>query len=149
MADCPICAELLQQIDVAPCFDCGHSPEELGECIRGEHTYHEFEIWGSRIVLCDFCDADFGSYYPDYWGLPAGPLPDYPLVQVREIERPAIQRDLFCTSCRHRLAFLSFLTTQSRGPPWKHGLDSNDFQISSGASVPLFWLLGGITKKAK
>ncbi|AMU96973.1 hypothetical protein TP47_03775 [Xanthomonas citri pv. aurantifolii] len=108
MTSCPICSLQLQEIDVAPCFDCGHVPGELDECIHGEHEYHAFEIWGQEIVLCDFCDADFGSYFPDYWGLPAGPLPDYPLHLVRKAERPGIGRDLYCANCNHRLEFLLF-----------------------------------------
>jgi len=105
---CPLCAGSLELIEVAPCFDCGHSPDELGELARAEHEYHVFEIWGHEIVLCDFCDADFGSYYPEYWGLPAGPLPDYPLTLLRKVDNPEIGRDGYCPSCKHRLAFLLF-----------------------------------------
>ncbi len=108
MTNCPICLAQLQEIEVAPCFDCGHIHRELDECIRGEHEYHVFEIWGQEIVLCDFCDADFGSYSPDYWGLPEGPLPDYPLHLVRKVESPSIGRDLYCANCNHRLDFLLF-----------------------------------------
>ncbi len=105
---CPICAGALEIIEVAPCFDCGHSPGELVELARNEHEYHVLEIWGHEIVLCDFCDADFGSYFPDYWGLPSGPLPDYPLALRRKVIDPEIDRDWFCSACRHRLAFLLF-----------------------------------------
>lgn len=105
---CPICAGSLEMIDIAPCFDCGHSPSELGELVRGEHEYHVFEIWGHEIVLCDFCDADFGSYYPEYWGLPRGPFPDYLLALVRKVGNPEVGRDWFCPACKHRLAFLRF-----------------------------------------
>ncbi len=106
---CPICSSHLDSLKVAPCFDCGHDPSELDECEKGEHEYHVFSIWGQEIVLCDFCDADFGSYYPDYFGLPAGPLPDYPLELLRKVETPTNAEDLHCTKCRHRLAFLDFL----------------------------------------
>jgi hypothetical protein len=106
--DCPICGGVLEAIDVAPCYDCGHDPSELDECRRGEHTYHAFGIWSDEIVLCDFCAADFASYLPEYWGLPPGPLPGYPLERRHAIEEAAIGADLYCPKCRHRLAFLSF-----------------------------------------
>ena len=108
MTNCPICSLPLEAIDVAPCFDCGHAPHELGECTRGEHEYHVFELWETEIVLCDFCDADFGSYHPDYWGLPEGPLPEYPLQLVRKVDSPCIAKDFYCACCKHRLAFLMF-----------------------------------------
>ena len=111
MTDCPICSTQLQPIDTAPCFDCGHITRELGECRRGEHEYHVLELWGRKIVLCDFCDfcdADFESYGPEYWGLSERPLPDYPLHLVHKLDSPRIEQDLYCASCEHRLAFLLF-----------------------------------------
>jgi hypothetical protein len=107
---CPICSSQLESQAVAPCFDCGHSPSELGECERGEHEYHIFSIWGQEIALCDFCDADFGSYFPDYFSLPPGPLPDYPLELLHKIETPINTHDFYCPKCMHRLAFLNFLS---------------------------------------
>lgn len=108
-ACCPICADPLEERTVAPCFDCGHSPSEIGEFERGEHDYHVFSIWGQKLVLCDFCDADFGSYFPDYFGLPEGPHPNYPLQLICELEHPSLVKDLYCQRCKHRLEFLSFL----------------------------------------
>lgn len=108
MENCPICSNQLSLIDVAPCFDCGHRPHELEECAQGGHEYHVFELWERNIVLCDFCDADFGSYYPDYWGMPRDSPSDFPLHIVRKIEIPCIEQDLYCASCDHRLAFLLF-----------------------------------------
>jgi len=98
----------MQSIDVAPCFDCGHAPTEIEHFVQQQHEYHVFEVWGREIVLCDFCDADFGSYFPDYWGMPEGSLPDYPLQLIRKLDNPAIERDLYCANCKHRLAFLFF-----------------------------------------
>src|ERR1700704_1393575 len=66
---CPICYTALETREVAPCWDCGHLPNELAECAAGEHTYHEFRAFDSLpVVLCDFCDVDFGSYYASYFG---------------------------------------------------------------------------------
>lgn len=109
MADhCPICATSLTRIRVAPCFDCGHSSAELDELANDEHDYHVFRLWGLELVLCDFCDADFGSYYPDYWGLPGGFPMDYPLELVGKVEQPVAGEDGYCPQCKHRLAFLDF-----------------------------------------
>jgi hypothetical protein len=107
--NCPICSGELNEIHVAPCFDCGHAPDEIGECLRGEHEYHRFKLWGQSLVLCDFCDADFGSYYPDYFGLPGSLPQDYPLELAAKPESRAITTDMYCSSCKHRLAFLQFL----------------------------------------
>lgn len=106
---CPICSTRLEPRAVSPCFDCGHAPSELEECAQGAHRYYVYAIWGQEIVLCDFCDADFGSFYPDYFGLPAGPRQRYPLELVRRAEAPAVSRDLYCPHCKHRLAFLEFV----------------------------------------
>jgi hypothetical protein len=65
------------------------------------------------VVLCDFCDADFGSYYPDYLGLPGnvpGDYPDgYPLELVEKVEPKCQDVDSYCPVCKHRLMFLQFL----------------------------------------
>ncbi|MBB4132960.1 MULTISPECIES: hypothetical protein [unclassified Xanthomonas] len=108
MKNCPFCSSTLEAIDVAPCFDCGHATQELEHFSRKEHEYNVFELWDREIVLCDFCDADFGSYYPDYWGLPDGPLPIYPLTLLREVDNPSITQDFYCATCKHRLDFLMF-----------------------------------------
>lgn len=108
MTNCPICSKELQRIEVAPCFDCGHESIEREHFAQGQHEYHVFELWGQEIVLCDFCDADFGSYFPGYWGLPEGPHPEYPLHLVRYLDNPSIEQDLYCAPCKHRLAFLLF-----------------------------------------
>lgn len=106
---CPICSGELHEIQVAPCFDCGHATGEIEECARGEHEYHTFSLWDQRLVLCDFCDADFGSYYPDYFGLPESSPQDYPLELVEIVDSPSISTDLYCPLCKRRLAFLQFL----------------------------------------
>ena len=85
---CPICNENMKKKKVAPCFDCGHEESEISELINDEHEYHIFEVFGQEIVLCDFCDADFGSYYPDYFGM-SGEFPkDYPLELIKKLTHP-------------------------------------------------------------
>ncbi|QTF08962.1 hypothetical protein HC231_14370 [Brenneria izadpanahii] len=107
-SQCPICAGELRPIPVAPCFDCGHVRGELKECKRGEHEYNVWQLWGQELVLCDFCDADFDSYTPVYWGLADKQNGSYPLQWIRKVERPRISEDLYCPNCKHRLAFLLF-----------------------------------------
>ena len=113
-AACPVCMGPMQRIPVAPCHSCGHNPDEIGECERGEHEYHSFTLFGHPVVLCDFCDADFGSYYPSYLGLP-GEVPGdyplgYPLELVQKVEPACRGEDWYCESCRYRGDFLAFLS---------------------------------------
>lgn len=112
MQACPICSGVLESRLVAPCYDCGHVEGELIELANQEHIYREYNVFGSRIVLCDFCDADFGSYYPSYFGLPdlGETIGTDDLELIKELNPPpeAIH-DGYCIECRHRLAFLKFL----------------------------------------
>lgn len=105
---CSNCGNELELIDCAPCYDCGHEPGELQELRDNEHEYHVFEVFNQTIVLCDFCDADFGSYYPDYFGLPGEFPQDYPLTLIRKVIEPDIEKDLYCSNCQHRSKFLDF-----------------------------------------
>ena len=107
---CPICYTPLETREVAPCYDCGHDPEELLHLAEGRHTYDEVETLGARVVLCDFCQSDFSSYDPTYFGLPAGARvgrPDMQLVRPILDPRPAV--DKYCPQCQHRLAFVRFV----------------------------------------
>lgn len=69
---CPICFTSLETREVAPCYDCGHDPEELVHLAERRHTYDELETLGARVILCNFCQSDFSSYDPTYFGLPRG-----------------------------------------------------------------------------
>ncbi|HEY2856346.1 MAG TPA: hypothetical protein VGJ18_26125 [Gemmatimonadaceae bacterium] len=69
---CPICYAELELRDVAPCWDCGHAPRELDDLREGRHTYDKLCVLGQPIVLCDFCQADWTSYDPAYFGQPVG-----------------------------------------------------------------------------
>jgi hypothetical protein len=107
---CPICSTALEVREVAPCFECGADRGELEDLAAGEHTYAELLALGARIVLCDVCRADFGSYDPAYFnrrpGMRLGPSD---LQVVRELEDPAPALDGFCRRCQQRLAFIRFL----------------------------------------
>lgn len=115
---CPICGGALEDIEVAPCYDCGHEPAELDELSRREHEYFVYSCFGQEIVLCDFCDVDFGSYHPKYFGSKRAWPEDGPLERVRGIDDPRPARDGYCARCRHRKAFLSFLKAARK---YNHG----------------------------
>ena len=69
---CPICFGRLEIIYAAPCYDCGHDGNEIDHYKEGKHTYHEFEVFGFPIVLCNFCMVNFSSYDPEYFGFSQG-----------------------------------------------------------------------------
>ena len=107
---CPICYTSLETREVAPCYDCGHAPEELVHLAEGRHTYDEIETLGARAVLCEFCQSDFSSYDPTYFGLPRSARLGRPYMQlVRTLRDPHAGTDKFCPQCRRRLAFLRFV----------------------------------------
>jgi hypothetical protein len=108
---CPQCYGPLEVKDVAPCDECGGDPGELKELEEGYHTYSEYEVFsGLHLVLCDFCDADFSSYDPTFFGLPVGErLSIGKWHFVRRIQNPTRGKDKFCTACGHRLSFLRFV----------------------------------------
>ena len=106
---CPVCDGPLENREVAPCFDCGDDPHELDELRRGEHTYRWYRIYGQRIVLCDFCDADFASYDPKYFGKQPGHGWWAEFEPLERVEDPQPTKDGYCPSCHRRLAFLRFL----------------------------------------
>ena len=109
LAHCPICFTPLDTVDVAPCHDCGHLPEELDHFSKGLHTYADVEVFdGLSLVLCNFCQVDFRSYDLAYFGENARLSTDYLKGLVR-LEGLSISKDKFCSSCNHRLAFLEFV----------------------------------------
>lgn len=78
--------------------------------LSGKHTFSEVLAFSVPIVLCDFCQADFGSYDPEYFNRPRGTklgLEEFTF--VRDVINAAPAKDKFCPTCRRRLAFLRFL----------------------------------------
>jgi hypothetical protein len=113
---CPICYEKLEIIDVAPCDDCGWKPMEIEHFKKKEHSYSLFSVYGTVLVLCNFCELDFASYCPEYWGFPKKAAMGYksPPTEYRRLdhlpdEKLSIRKDKFCPSCEHRLPFLKAL----------------------------------------
>jgi len=115
---CPICFSPLEKREVAPCWDCGDDPKEIAELQNHEHKYNEWEVFpGVKAVLCDFCDADFGSYDPTYFGFRESTGTSFGLDKmrfIREIGNPSITIDAYCPECSRRLAFLKFLVASRK-----------------------------------
>ncbi len=113
MKCCHICYLGMESRAVAPCYDCGHRESELLELATGDHVYREYRAFGHySLILCDFCDVDFGSYHPSYFNLPGQTATVGEVLElVRTIDpTPYPIADSYCDSCGHRLAFLKFLS---------------------------------------
>ena len=93
-------------------MDCGHDPVELQHFVEGKHTYAEYRIFGPlSLVLCNFCQADFGSYDPTYFGLPrTARIGLGHMTFVRDVTPLPHTFDKFCPECHSRLSFLQFLS---------------------------------------
>src|SRR5258708_39631266 len=107
-SNCPICFSALEPREVAPCMDCGHDPQDVQHFEDGKHTYAEYRIFDDlSLVLCDFCQADFSSYDPAYFGLP--PKTSIGLGHISllgDVSPPEHTFDKICPQCQRRLAFL-------------------------------------------
>ena len=115
---CPICHTLLETRDVAPCYDCGHDPKELKHLAERRHTYAEVRIFGVNTVLCSFCQVDFSSYNPTYFGRSRGIRPGGDMVFKRDILHLHPTKDKYCPACGRRLAFLRYLAeVRATAPP--------------------------------
>ena len=92
-------------------MECGNLLEERDHCREGKHTYAEMRIFGDlTLVLCNFCQVDFGSTDPEFFGLPGNARIGYDKMQfVRDIQDVSITKDKVCPECQHRLPFLRFV----------------------------------------
>ena len=111
---CPLCFEPLEVREVGPCMDCGVDSKEIEHAKDGMHTYAEYRIFADlSLVLCNFCQCDFSSYDPSFFGLPRGTPVGMERPRgwefVREVQ-PVITKDKCCTRCGHRLPFLEFFS---------------------------------------
>ncbi len=109
---CPICFTGMETREVAPCMDCGALPDELRHFHEGLHTYAEFRVFDSlRLILCNFCCVDFGSYQPEYFGLPDSVRLSFGrMTLIQEVHPPEKTFDKVCPDCGKRLAFLRFVS---------------------------------------
>jgi hypothetical protein len=92
-------------------MECGNLPEEIEHALDGKHTYAEMQIFGDlTLMLCDFCQIDFGSFNPETFGLLKDARIGYQKMQLlRSIEDVCIGKDKVCPSCKYRLPFLRFV----------------------------------------
>ena len=106
---CPICFTKLVAKEVTPCMDCGGNESVINHGQNGQ--YREYELYfQQRLILCDFCDVDFGSYDPTYFGFGRGKKLGYQDFNfTREIFDRSLKKDKYCLECKHRLSFLKFV----------------------------------------
>lgn len=92
-------------------MECGNRAEEIRHAVNDFHTFAEMRIFGDlTLVLCDFCQVDFGSFHPDFFGLPRDARIGLKKMQfVRSIEEIRINKDKVCSECGYRLPFLQFV----------------------------------------
>jgi hypothetical protein len=106
---CPVCYSELLVKKVTPCSECGADDFELDH--YKEHNYHEYIICHDlRLVLCDFCDVDFGSYDATYFGFEKGRRIGYEDFKlVREVTEIKMVHGKYCPDCNYTLPFLKFV----------------------------------------
>jgi hypothetical protein len=92
-------------------MNCGHAEHEIEHALSSEHTYAEWRIFGDlTLVLCNICMLDFGSFHPEFFGLPRSAKIGYEKMHfVRSIDEIYIGKDKYCSACGARLAFLKFV----------------------------------------
>jgi hypothetical protein len=114
-SQCPLCFGPLEVREVAPCHECGGEPGELEHFRAGTYTFAEYEVFpGQPLTLCNFCDVDFGSYDPAFFGLPPHTKLGYQYMRrLRPVDDPSLGTDKYCPRCGYRLRFLRFVA-QSR-----------------------------------
>src|ERR1043165_629870 len=102
---CPLCFSPLEAREVGPCMDCGHDPDELQHFLEGKHTYAEYRIFGPlSLILCNFCQVDFGSYDPKYFGLHRTARIGFEHMSfVRDFVPEPHTFDKVCPECHRRL----------------------------------------------
>ena len=107
---CPICYSKLKTAEVAPCEECGHLAKEIEHAEGGIRTYAEMRIFGDLcLILCNFCQVDFGSHDPDTFGLPFNAKIGFQKMQfLRSIDDHSIKQDKVCPDCSYRIQFLEF-----------------------------------------
>ena len=104
---CPICYTELVIKNCTPCMDCGGNEKELDH--YKEYTYTEYQIIDNlHLTLCNFCDVDFGSYHPTYFGLNKQ-LGYQHFNFVKTIADKNLRLDKYCPECQHCLSFLNFV----------------------------------------
>ena len=118
--NCPVCFTPMISKELTPCMDCGGHDSELDH--YKEHDYKEWEVlYGERLVLCDFCDADFASYNTSFFGFKNRRTIGLEHFNfVKEIHDKRLRVGLFCPSCHMTHDFLKFVAVcrEKNSPKW-------------------------------
>ena len=93
-------------------MECGADPAELDHARTGQHTYAIYRIFGKfELALCNFCQVDFSSYDPQFFGLTrkrkAGVGHNFDF--VKDLKDLSIRKDKWCPKCGFRIGFLRFV----------------------------------------
>lgn len=108
--NCPICYEELEVRKTTPCMDCGTYDSEIEDLKQGKNSYAELSvIYGSNLVLCHFCQVDFGSYKSETWEFPDKKRIGYEHMNFLRDIKPEITKTKFCPNCGQSLSFLKFM----------------------------------------
>lgn len=112
---CPICFSELEKCQTAPCYRCGVSEMEIQHWKDGIHRYSENEMFGQRIVLCDYCLYDFCSENGTFYGLTSKTAKSWVeirpemITHCKSLDQTQLISDKYCSECEQRFAFLRFL----------------------------------------
>jgi hypothetical protein len=107
---CPLCQSEMAWRDVSPCMECGGDSRELRMLDDRAHSYDEVKIFGQfPIVLCDFCQIDFGTNSAYFFGLPRHQHLGFNDLQVQRPVAPRLSQDWVCNGCGYRAAFMDFV----------------------------------------
>lgn len=108
-SNCPLCYTELIKKEVTPCMECGGNEMELNHF--SERQFREYEVFfGLRLVLCNFCAVDFGSYDPTHFGFKKDKKIGHGYFNfVRDINDKDLKIDKYCPNCNCRLPFLKFV----------------------------------------
>lgn len=107
---CPLCEAAMRWRDVSPCMECGGDPRELRMLQDAAHRYFSVLVFGQfPVVLCDFCQIDFGTYPSYFFGLPRQQHLGFNDLRVVEAVEPSLGQDWVCTGCGYRQAFARFV----------------------------------------
>ncbi|MEM7040640.1 MAG: hypothetical protein AAF570_26995 [Bacteroidota bacterium] len=108
--DCPVCEGPLERRTVSPCMECGGDPRELQHLADGTHNYARVRVFDRfSLILCDFCQIDFGTWPSYYFGMPrTRHLGFNDLTFAEEVPAKASEGD-YCPDCGYRLPFLQFV----------------------------------------
>ncbi len=92
---------------VSPCMECGGDPRELKMLQDGAHSYNEVLVFGRfSLVLCDFCQIDFGTYPAYFFGLPRNKHLGFNDLAYQRMVEPVLGQDWVCTGCGYRMEFV-------------------------------------------